>query len=277
MNGQNQYDPVAALTSHPTRSRKPTRLADPDRFFPQPRMAGPASLLLGGASALALLLAAVPRDVSGIALSTLAGGAWLSIVLGLTLPSRQERAGMELSRRLGLFRDEITAAGDDPSRDGLERLLALARELNLPDADIADDVARIQASIDGLSLRDALRAGHWPSTASPDALIAGDICHFTCPVRFGRRRADQYGHLVLTRNCLRFRGALDVSVSWSEVASVERAERELIVSLQDSHRTFRFSCHTFDEAARAGVIAAELTRLAVAGAAARGPSPYHAV
>jgi hypothetical protein len=240
--------------------------------------ARPVSLVLAGLLALGALLAAVPRDVSGVALSTLAGGAWLSIVLAMMLPSREERAGMELSRRLGLFRHQVSATGDAPTRDGLERLLRLADELKLPDAEIAEDLARIRASLDALTLRDALRSGVWPTAASPDTLSAGDTCHFVCPVRFGRRRNDQYGHLVLTRARLKFRGALDMSVAWSEVASVERAERELIVGLQDSRRMLRFSCHTFDEAARGGVIAAELAGLAAKAAAEPGPpAPFQAV
>jgi hypothetical protein len=52
----------------------------------------------------------------------------------------------------------------------------------------------------------------------------------------------------------------------------------LIVGLQDSRRMLRFSCHTFDEAARGGVIASELARLAAEAARAPAPSaPYHAV
>jgi hypothetical protein len=113
---------------------------------------------------------------------------------------------------------------------------------------------------------------------SPDPLLTGDTCHFICAARFGRRRADQYGHLVLTRLWLTFRGALGVSVSWREVVSVVRADRELIVSLQDSRRMLRFSCQTYDEAARGDVIASELARLAAAGEAV-GPSdsPYQVV
>ena len=278
MTGQNQYDPARPLTSRPTRHRTHTRRADPERFVPAAPAARPASLLLAGLLALGALLAAAPRDVSGIALSTLAGGAWLSIVLAMMLPSREERAGMELARRLGLFRHQVSATGDAPTRDSLERLLRLANELKLPDAEIAEDLERIRASLDALTLRDALRSGAWPTAASPDTLSAGDTCHFVCPVRFGRRRNDQYGHLVLTRARLKFRGALDMSVAWSEVASVERAERELIVGLQDSRRMLRFSCHTFDEAARGGVIAAELAGVAAKAAAEPGPpAPFQAV
>ena len=278
MTGQNQYDPARRLTSRPTRHRRHTRRPDAGRCAPAPPAARPAFLLLAALLALGALLAALPRDVSGSALGTLAGGAWLSTVLAMMLPSREERAGVELSRRLGLFRHQVSTTGDAPTRDGLERLLRLAGELKLPDAEIADDLARIRASLAALTLRDALRSGDWPTAASPDTLAAGDTCHFVCPVRFGRRRNDQYGHLVLTRARLKFRGALDMSVAWSEVASVERTERELIVALQDSRRMLRFSCHTLDEAARAGVIASELAVLAGKAAAEPGPpSPFHGV
>lgn len=277
MSGQNQYDPGVPLTSHPTRSRRPIRLADPERFPGASPSMRPVVLLSGGALLLAALLAGMPRDVPSIALGTLAGGAWLSIVLGMTLPSREERAGMELSRRLGVFRHEVNAAGDEPTRDDLERLLALAQELRLKDDEVADDLARIRASLGALALRDELRAGVWPVAISPDPLSLGDVCHFMCPVRFGRRRADQYGHLVLTRTWLKFRGALDMSVAWSEVISVGRDGRDVLVSLHDSRRELRFACYTLEEASRAGIIAAELSRLSAEAPIGPGQSSYLAV
>lgn len=276
MSGQNQYDPAAPLTSRPTPSRKPLRLAEPERFAAA-RGVRPALLLTAGSLLLAATFAAVPAGGPAVVLGALAGGAWLSIVLGMMLPSRAERAGLELARRLGVFRHEVNIAGDEPSRAELERLVERAGELHLPEDEIVDDLARIRASLAALDLRDRLRTGAWPSAASPDPLSTGDVCHFLCPVRFGRRRADQYGHLVLTRLWLKFRGALDMSVAWSEVASVERAGRDLIVSLHDSRRMLRFSCHTLEEAARAGVIAGELSRLAAQAPPARGSGPYQVV
>ena len=259
MTGQNQYDPARPLTSHPTQSRR-QRTAFP---------------LLAGLFGLCVLAAAAP---STIALDAPAAGAWLTIVLGMSFSSREQRARRELPGRLEQFRHEVAAAGHEPTRERLRQLLALAKELELPDAEITDDLARIQASLDALTLRESLKGGVWPVVPSPETHSPGDPCHFMCPVRFGRRRADQYGHLVLTRDRLKFRGALDVSVAWTEIASVERAERELIVGLQDSRRMLRFSCHTFDEAARGGVIASELARLAAEAAPAPAPSaPYHAV
>src|SRR5262245_66576769 len=78
-----------------------------------------------------------------------------------------------------------------------------------------------------------LRRGELPKVQAPDPLAPGDECHFVTPVRFGRRRADQYGHLVLTSGWLKFRGTIDVSVAWGEVADVQRARRELVVRSEE--------------------------------------------
>lgn len=80
------------------------------------------------------------------------------------------------------------------------------------------------------------------------------------------RRLGQFRHklnllettLLLTSRYLKFRGAIDVSVSWSEVADVQRAGAVLVVSLHESTRMLRFSCHSDSEAARAGVLAQHL-------------------
>src|SRR5688572_5080249 len=49
-----------------------------------------------------------------------------------------------------------------------------------------------------------------PSAVTPvptAAIVAGrDACHFLAPVRCGRRRTDQFGHLELTTERLRFHG-----------------------------------------------------------------------
>src|SRR3954469_20935545 len=95
---------------------------------------------------------------------------------------------------------------------------------------------------DGSELAERLLRGDLPVVRPPDPLAPGDECHFVTPVRFGRRRADQYGHLVLTSGWLKFRGTLDLSVTWSEVHDVQFTSREVIVSLQDSRRMLRFSC-----------------------------------
>jgi hypothetical protein len=120
---------------------------------------------------------------------------------------------------------------------------------------LPDDPATIE-------LAARLQRGELPRVTAPDPLAPGDECHFVSPVRFGRRRADQYGHMVLTSGWLKFRGAVDVSVAWSEVADVQRARREIVVSLRDSRRLLRFSCHSEAEAARGALIAQHLTQSA---------------
>jgi hypothetical protein len=120
----------------------------------------------------------------------------------------------------------------------------------------------------------SLRRGELPKAKAPDPLAPGDECHFVIPVRFGRRRADQYGHLVLTSGWLKFRGTVDVSVAWSEVADVQRARREVVVSLRDSRRLFRFSCHSETEAARGALIAQHLAQSAQP-ATADSETPFH--
>jgi hypothetical protein len=111
-------------------------------------------------------------------------------------------------------------------------------------------------------LSSRLRRGELPMAEAPDPLAPGDQCHFVTPVRFGRRRSDQYGHMVITSGWLKFRGTLDLSVTWSEVAQVQRLAREMIISLQDSRRLLRFSCHSEGEAARGAVIAQHLAQSA---------------
>ena len=107
-----------------------------------------------------------------------------------------------------------------------------------------------------------LERGDLPAAKPPDPLAPGDTCHYVTPVRFGRRRSDQYGHLVLTGGWMKFRGTLDVSVSWSEVARVDRVSREVVISLEDSRRMLRFSCHSEAEAARGALLARHLARSA---------------
>jgi hypothetical protein len=117
-------------------------------------------------------------------------------------------------------------------------------------------------ALESSELANRMRRGDLPVVKAPDSLAPGDQCHFVAPVRFGRRRSDQYGHLLFTSGWLKFRGTLDLSVTWSEVAGVQRAARELVVSLQDSRRLLRFSCHSEAEAARGVVIAQHLAQSA---------------
>ena len=98
----------------------------------------------------------------------------------------------------------------------------------------------------------------------PTALRLQDECHFTTAVRFGRRKTDQVGHLQLTTLWLKFHGALDVAISWSEVEAVERDGRELVVSLRGTRRTLRFWCQSDDDASRGFVVGNHLSALAQA-------------
>ena len=125
-------------------------------------------------------------------------------------------------------------------------------------------------------LANRLRRGEWPTATAPDPLAPGDECHYVTPVRFGRQRADQYGHLILTSGWLKFRGTLDLSVTWSEVADVQRVSRDVVVSLQDSRRLLRFSCHSAAEAARGVVLAQHLTQSARRHTADLEPAFQHA-
>ena len=122
-----------------------------------------------------------------------------------------------------------------------------------------------------------LRRGELPRVKAPDPLAPGDECHFVTPVRFGHRRADQYGHMVLTSGWLKFRGTVDVSVAWSEVADAQCARREMVVSLRDSRRLFRFLCHSEAEAGRGVLIAQHLTQSAQPPPADSETSPFHHV
>lgn len=274
MNGKIQYGPARTLTFTATRRR--ARLADPARFPAAPHTSRTVILLLGSSLLAAGLLAAVPRELPGLAIATLVGGAWLAVVLVLTLPSGSELAGAELARRLGRFRHALNSLGDAPTRADLNRLLALARELGLRENEIADELQQVRASLDALVLREQLAEGELPIVPGVASLPSDDRCHFICPIRFGRRRSDQFGHLLLTSGWLRFRGALDLSVAWSEVSGVQRAGREIIFTLHDSNRALRFGCHTLDESTRGSVIAEYLAQVAHRDEPQRGGSMYQA-
>lgn len=121
-----------------------------------------------------------------------------------------------------------------------------------------------------------LRRGELPKVKVRDSLAPGDECHFVTPVRFGRRRMDQYGHVVLTSGWLKCRGTIDVSVAWDEVGTVQRSGREMVVSLRDRRRLLRFSCHSEAEAARGSLIAEHLAQSAERATAESDTSFHHA-
>jgi hypothetical protein len=277
VNGQIQYGSARLLTPAATPIRRRwTRLTDPGRFPSQRSTSRFVVLIFSGSLLLGGLLAAVPQEMPGIAVTILLGGAWLSLVLAMTLPSRSERAGAELARRLGQFRHQMNKIGDHPTRADLESLLALARDLELRDEEISDELAQIRASLEAIDLADKLAHGALPVVTSVEPLAPGDVCHFVTPVRFGRRRADQFGHLSLTSGWLKFRGALDISVAWTEIADVQRAGRDIIVSLHDRKRVLRFSCNAISEAAQAGVLAQHLIAISGPRAAESATDSYHA-
>jgi hypothetical protein len=163
---------------------------------------------------------------------------------------------------LGTFRHEVRSLANPPTRAELQRLVDMARELHLEDETISEELAEIRASFEALDLADRIARGDLPAVVSLERLPEGESCHFVTPVRFGRRRADQFGHLELTTSWLRFHGALDVSVVWPAIASVQRTGRDVIVSLEDSRRVLRFCCHAVGEAARAAVVAQYLANVA---------------
>jgi hypothetical protein len=169
----------------------------------------------------------------------------------------------ESAARLGTFRHEVRRAGTQPDRATLLRLIERARELGLHHDDIRSELIEIQVSLDALDFADRLSLEGLPIVQSVDRLPAGERCHFATPVRFGRRRGDQIGHVEMTSSRLKFHGALDMSVVWSEVAGVERDGRDILMSLLESRRVLRFCCHSADEAARGASVA----RYLVAGAA----------
>ena len=273
MNGQIQYGSARPVTSRPTRHLRGTRTADPARFPGTLGASRSIALLCGASLLLGGLLVAAPREIPGVVVAVILGGAWLSLVLAMTLPREPERAGQELLRRLAQFRHELNALGDAPSRAALDRLMRRPRELGLRDDEVTEELAQLDACATALDVKAALARGDLPTAESLDPLPPGDTCHFVCAVRFGRRRSDQFGHLVLTAGWLKFRGALDVSLAWSEVASVRRDGREIVVDVEDSRRVLRFACHSLVEAAKGGVLAEHLAHVARSGV---GRPPYHA-
>jgi hypothetical protein len=182
----------------------------------------------------------------------------------MTSPMTREPvpATPELPRRLATFRHEVRLAASHLTREGIDRVMALAGDLNLEEHDIQEELEEIRACADALALADDISRGTMPVVAPQEPLPAGDVCHFATPVRFGRRRTDQFGHLELTNGWLKFRAALDVSVAWSEVLQARRTSREVVVTLVDSTRLLRFWCPCVADAARATVLAEHFAQLA---------------
>jgi len=262
VSGQIQYGSARSMNGGQTRRGDRGRMADPSRFRQPPRVSGSLLLVVAGCMALTALLIATPRQPPSLAVSSIVAGAWVALLLAMTLPSRAERAGEELAIRLARFRHAVNAVGNNPTRAQLEDVMTLAHHLQLRDDEVDEEITRIRAALTALTLRDEIRAGTLPVVSSAGALAPGDVCHFRAPIRFGRRRADQFGHLLLTSGWVKYRGSIEVSTAWSEVASVGRAGTDVIMALQDSRRLLRFCFKDVEEAARAGVIAEHLASLA---------------
>jgi hypothetical protein len=133
-------------------------------------------------------------------------------------------------------------------------MLEMARELQLHEDLIGDELAEIRASLEGLDLAEQIARHGPPVVASVRPLPGNETCHFATPVRLGRRRSDQVGHLELTSGWLKFHGALDVSIVWAEIADVERAGRDIVVALSPRRRVLRFCCHAIGEGVRGAVV-----------------------
>ena len=164
----------------------------------------------------------------------------------------------ERAARLRAFRQELRAAERQPDRAALLQLMERVRELGLHDGDILMELREIQAALEAVDYDDRLSIEGLPIVPSVDRQPPGEHCHFATPVRFGRRESDQLGHLEFTSVWLRFHGALDLSVVWSEVAAVEREGRGILMSLVESRRQLHFCCESTAEAARGVVIARRL-------------------
>ena len=184
-------------------------------------------------------------------------GLFRPMTSGLTPAAGPPPDADELQRRLAQFRHEFHVLREVRARADLERLVALASELHLREDSIREELAEIRASLDAVELSDRIGREGLPVLSICMSPIH-DVKHFEAPVRFGRRRNDQFGRLELFGTHLQFCGALDVGVSWSEVAGVHRESREIIVSLGDSRRLLRFWCASRTESAHGCVIAEHL-------------------
>jgi hypothetical protein len=99
------------------------------------------------------------------------------------------------------------------------------------------------------------------------ALSGDESSHLTIPVRFGRRKTDQVGHLVFAGRSLLFHGTVDMRIAWSEVSRIDHSGPDLVVAFHGTQRTMRFCCQSDEEALQAGVLGAHLAAIA-------GTDPY---
>ena len=54
---------------------------------------------------------------------------------------------------------------------------------------------------------------------------------------------------------LRFHASIDINFGWGDVAGIERVEKDVVVTVGDRRRQFRFCFHTAAEANRGALIA----------------------
>jgi hypothetical protein len=208
------------------------------------------------------ILAAVPATMPAAALTALFGSAWLSATLAMLLPGDAQRSAGEMARRRALFRHELNMLGDTPTTAALTAMLRRAEMLGLEHGTIGDDLDRIHAALAALTLSEQIARGELPTAETTYPIAGGDRCHFAGAARFGRRKSDHVGHLVLTGAWLQFHGALDVSVAWTLVEGVQRADGDVLITMTDSKRLLRFSCVSLRDAVGAAVIAEHLARRA---------------
>ncbi len=103
--------------------------------------------------------------------------------------------------------------------------------------------------------------------ASPSGLTStpstgtGELPYVSAPVRCGRRRHDEVGRLEITNFRLRIHSAVDINIAWGDVAGIESADREIVVSIRDRRQKYRFCFHTPEEANQVALLARALLPL----------------
>jgi hypothetical protein len=160
------------------------------------------------------------------------------------------------------FRHSVASISDQPSRPDLQRLLQLASDLKLHEAEIGEELALIRALDEGIDLVERVAQGDLPVVPTVGLLARDHQCHFIAPVRSGRRRSDHFGHLIFSSGWLKFRATADVSIPWSNVAQARRCGREIVVSQREGRRVLRFGCHSIEEAVRGTILAQHLASVA---------------
>jgi hypothetical protein len=146
---------------------------------------------------------------------------------------------------------EAEALAEAATPAALERLRAGRRPLS------ADDAERQDELLDGLEDLVALaREPELPVVVTQHRVIGGDRCHLVIPATLVAV-ASTPGKLLLTSTRLVFAGAGSESWAWHRVRKVLRAERDLIAIL-GTETGVRFQCNSYGEALVAKHIALRL-------------------